>query len=235
MSTHRPDFNPPGDTGPPHHNTSFGPIANFISVLELFRAQRDSQVHPQAPPPLTLTRALGDVLSSQVTFVTNQEFEQLQQLVPSQPQGHPPAAMLEAARVAVPYLSNDLINSSIAIMENIANHTDANTLPVTAVPPEIWAALRAAIPSQGSRLSSAVASSPAFSTARPDVSGSSSPMDDSPINTPLPPLFLEASTSRDTSLNNEANPIWVSSGDETPHDNRQMIANCIQSFRERQG
>ncbi|KAN0131558.1 hypothetical protein V8E53_010666, partial [Lactarius tabidus] len=88
-------------------------------------------------------------------------------------------------------------------MENIANHTDANTLPVAAVPLEIWAALRAAIPSQGSRLSSAVASSPAFSMARITNSGSSSPMDDSPTNTPLPPLFLEASTSRDTPLNNE--------------------------------
>ncbi|KAN0139924.1 hypothetical protein V8E53_002229, partial [Lactarius tabidus] len=96
MSTHRPDYNPPGDTGPPHNNPTFGPQANFISVLELFRAQRDSQVHPQAPPPSPSlavhhlpndkTLALGDVLALQITFVPDQEFEQLWQIVPSQPQ-----------------------------------------------------------------------------------------------------------------------------------------------------
>ncbi|KAN0130020.1 hypothetical protein V8E53_012174 [Lactarius tabidus] len=240
MSAHCSDHNPPGDTGPPHCNPPFGPTANFISVLELFRAQRDSQTHPQAPPPSPSLEvhylpdnellALGDVLLSQITFVTSQEFEQLWQLVPSQPQGLPPAALLEAARIVVPFLTNDLINSSIAIMENIANHTDANTLPVASVPPEFWAALRAAIPSQGSRLSSAVASSPAFSTARITTSGSSLLMDDSPTNTPFPPLFLEASTSRDTPLNNEDNPIWVSSGDETPHANRQVVADRMRSF-----
>ncbi|KAN0138735.1 hypothetical protein V8E53_003723 [Lactarius tabidus] len=240
MSAHRSDHNPPGDTGPPHHNPAFGPTANFISVLELFRAQRDTQIHPQAPPPSPSVEvhflpddellALGDILSSQITFVTNQEFEQLRQIVPSQPQGLLPAALLEAARVAVPFLTNDLIQSSIGIMEAIANRTDANNLPVASVPPEIWAALRAAIPSQGSRLSSAVASSPAFSTARITNSGSSSPMDDSPTNTALPPLFLEASTSRDTPLNNEENPIWVSSRDETPHDNRRVVADHMHSF-----
>ncbi|KAN0135502.1 hypothetical protein V8E53_006781 [Lactarius tabidus] len=114
-------------------------------------------------------------------------------------------------------------------MENITNHTNAATLLVQAVPPEIWAVLRAAIPSQGSRLSSAVASSPAFSTACITESGNSSPMDDSPTNTPLPALFLEASPSQDT-LNNEANPIWVSSGDETPHANRQALTDHMCSF-----
>ncbi|KAN0137679.1 hypothetical protein V8E53_004504 [Lactarius tabidus] len=240
MSAHRSDHNPPGDAAPPLRNPTFGPTANFISVLELFRAQRDSQIHPQAPPPSPSLEvyqsqdneplALGDVLSSQITFVTNQEFEQLRQLVPSQPQGLPPLALLEAARIAIPFLSNDLINSSIEIMDNIAKHNDANTLPVASVPPEIWAALRAAIPSQGSRLSSAVARSPSFSTARTPASGNSSPMDDSPINMPPPPLFLEASTSRDTPLNNEDNPIWVSSGDDTPRVNRQVVNDRMSSF-----
>ncbi|KAN0135120.1 hypothetical protein V8E53_007011, partial [Lactarius tabidus] len=159
------------------------------------------------------------------------EFEQLWQIVPSQPQGLLPIALLEVARIALPFLSNNLVNSSIAIMEAVATHTDANTLPVASVPPEIWAALRAAIPSQGSRLSSIVASSPAFSIARVSNSGSSLPMDDSPINTPLPPPpFLEASASRDTPLNNEENPIWVSSGDKTPHVNRQVVTDCMHSF-----
>jgi hypothetical protein len=67
--------------------------------------------------PETEPLALGDILSSQVTFVTNQEFEQLRQIVPSQPQGLPPAALVEAARIALPFLSSDLINSSIGIME----------------------------------------------------------------------------------------------------------------------
>jgi hypothetical protein len=116
-------------------------------------------------------------------------------------------------------------------MENIVNHTDTSTLPVAAVPPEVWAALRAAIPSQGSRLSSAVANSPAFSNARVTSTGSSSPMEDSPTNTPFLPLFLEASTSQETpGPNNEANPIWVSSGDETPHRNRQVVNDCMSSF-----
>jgi hypothetical protein len=76
-------------------------------VLELFRAQRDSQVLAQAPPPspsLTVYQlpnneqfALGDVLSSQVTFVSDLEYDQLRQLVPSQPEGIPHEAMVEAA------------------------------------------------------------------------------------------------------------------------------------------
>jgi hypothetical protein len=115
MSTHRPDFNPPGDTGPPLNNPAVGLTANFITVLELFRAQRDSQVNPQAPPPSPSlavqllpdndTMALGDILSSQITFVSNGEFEQFRQVVPSQPLGLPPLALLEAARIAIPFLS----------------------------------------------------------------------------------------------------------------------------------
>jgi hypothetical protein len=241
MSTHHPDYNPLGDTGPPHNIPAVSHTANFITVLELFRAQRDSQVNPQAPPPSPSLSvhylpdneplALGDILSSQITFITNQEFEQLHQIVLSQPLGLPPAAMIEAARIAVLFLANNLINSSIAIMENIVNHNDVSMLPVAAVPLEIWAALRAAIPSQGSRLSSAVASSPAFSTARITVSGNSSPMDDSPTNTPLPPLFLEATSSiENPTPNNEDNPIWVSSGDETPHAVRQVFSNRMRLF-----
>ncbi|KAN0133374.1 hypothetical protein V8E53_008814 [Lactarius tabidus] len=220
MSLHCYDLDPLGDTGPPLTNSFANHTANFISVLELFLHYLPND------EPL----ALGDILSSQITFVTNQEFDQLCQLVPSQPEGIPTAAMMEAARIAVPYLTEDLINSSIAIMENIANHTDPSMLPVAAVPPEIWAALRAAIPSQGSCISSAVASSPAFSTVQVTASGDSLPMDDSPTNTPLPPLFLKASTLQDTSLNNEANPIWVSSRDETPHANRQAFNNHMRSF-----
>jgi hypothetical protein len=241
MSLHCPDPYPPGDTGPPHTSLTFGPPANFITVLELFCAQRDSQALAQAGPPPSPSLpvhylpnheqfALGDVLSSQVTIVSDQEFEQLHQIVPSQSEGIPHEAMINAARIAVPYLTTDLLISSIGIMENIGTHTDLSTLPVAAIPPEIWAALRAAIPSQGSCLSSVVASSPAFSIARVTTSGNSSPMEDSPTDRPLPPLFLEASTSRDTPLNNEANPIWVSSGDETPHDNRQVISNHMHSF-----
>jgi hypothetical protein len=116
-------------------------------------------------------------------------------------------------------------------MENYANHSDISTLPIASVPPEIWAALRAAIPSQGSRLSSAVASSPAFSTARISVSGNSSPMDDSPTNTALPPLFLEASSSIDPPPPNNVDfPIWVSSGDETPHTTGQAFSDRMRSF-----
>ncbi|KAN0130662.1 hypothetical protein V8E53_011555 [Lactarius tabidus] len=241
MSSHRPDPYPPGDTGPPNNTLTIGPPANFITVLELFRAQRDSQVLAQvAPPSPSLTvhhlpnneqLAPGDVLSSQVTFVSNSEYNQLCQLVPSQPEGIPHEAMVEAAQVAVPFLTNDLLLSSISIMENIGNHTDLATLQVAAVLPEVWAALRAAIPSQGSRLSSAVASSPAFSTACVTTSGTSSPMEDSPTNTPFPPLFLEAPTSQETpGPNNEANPIWVSSGDEMPHDNRQVVNDHMSSF-----
>jgi hypothetical protein len=240
MSQHPNPF-PPGDTGPPNNTLTFGPPVNFITVLELFRAQRDSQVLAQAAPPSPSSTvynlpnneqlALGDVLSSQVTFVSNTEYEQLRQLVPSQPDGIPHEAMVEAVRVAVPFLSNDLLISSISIMENIGAHTDIATLPVAAVPPEVWAALRAAIPTQGSRLSSTVTRSPAFSTARSLISRTSSPMEDSPTNTPLPPLFLEASTSQEaTGPNNEANPIWVSSRDETPHDNRQVVNDHMSTF-----
>jgi hypothetical protein len=174
--------------------------------------------------------ALGDVLSSQVTVVSQQEFDQLCQLVPSQLEGVPQEAIINAACIAIPFLDNDLLISSIAIMENIGKHTDISMLPVATVPLEIWAALRAAIPSQGSQISSVVASSPAFLTAQVTVSGNSLPMDDSPTGTPLPPLFLKASTSQVTPLNNEANPIWVSSGDEAPHVNQQVLGNCMHSF-----
>jgi hypothetical protein len=198
------------------------------------------KINPQAPPPSPSLEvhylpdseplALGDALSSQITFVTNQEYEQLRQLVPSQPQGHPPAAMIEAARIAVPYLSNDLVNSSIGIMEDIAERTDATTLPVAAVPPEIWAALRAAIPSQGSRLSSIVANSPAFSTARITDSGSSSPMDDSPINMPLPPLFLKATALRDTPSTMRTTRSGFHPEMKHTHVNRLVVADCMRSF-----
>ncbi|KAN0130457.1 hypothetical protein V8E53_011720 [Lactarius tabidus] len=208
MSLYSPEHDPPGDTGPPHTNNLASIPANFTTMLELFR----------------------DVLSSQVTFVSQHEFEQLCQLVPSQPEGVPQEAIINAARIAIPFLDIDLLNSSIAIMENMGKHTDLSTLPVAAVPPEIWAALRAAIPSQGSHISSAVTSSPAFSKARATVSGDSSPMDDSPTGMPLPPIFLEASTLQDTPLNNEANPIWVSSGDENPQANRQAFNDCMCSF-----
>ncbi|KAN0128913.1 hypothetical protein V8E53_013286 [Lactarius tabidus] len=240
MSTH--SYDPTGDTGPPPpHILAVGHIPNFITVLELFRAQRDSQVNPQAPPPSPSLSvhylpdneplALGDILSSQITFVTNQEYEQLRQVVPSQPQGLPPLALVEAARIALPFLNSDLVNSSISIMEQIGQHTDISTLPVASVPPEIWAALRAAIPSQGSRLSSVVTSSPAFSTARISVSGNSSPMEDSPTNTAPPPLFLEASSSIETPPpNNEDNPIWISSGDETPHAPGLAFNDRLRSF-----
>ncbi|KAN0139523.1 hypothetical protein V8E53_002639, partial [Lactarius tabidus] len=240
MSAH-PDPHPLGDTGPPTNTLTVGPPVNFITVLELFRAQRDSQVLAQAEPPpslsLTVYRlhnneqfALGDVLSSQVTIVSDHELEQLQQLVPSQQEGIPQEAMVNAARVALPYLDIDLIISSIGIMENIGTRTDISTLPVAAVPPKVWGALRAAIPSQGSRLSSAVANSPAFSIARVTSSGYSSPMDDLPTGTPIPPLFLEAPASHETTPNNMDNPIWVSSGDETPHDNRQVVNERLRSF-----
>jgi hypothetical protein len=51
MSTHHPDPHPLGDTGPPNISLTVGPLPNFITVLELFRAQRDSQVLAQAVPP----------------------------------------------------------------------------------------------------------------------------------------------------------------------------------------
>ncbi|KAN0130580.1 hypothetical protein V8E53_011666 [Lactarius tabidus] len=237
---HRPDSDPPGNVVPSPTHQIANPFPNFVTMLELFRAQRDSQVLAQAAPPSPSLAVryhndidslpLGDILSSQITFVTDTEFEQLRQLVPSQQDGVPLEAMINATRIALPYLSTDLLISSIGIMENIGAHTDISSLPVAAVPPEIWAALRAGVPSQGSRLSEAVASSPAFSTARVSLSGQSSPMDDSPVDMTIPPLFLEASASHATRSNNEDNPIWVSSGSEMPHDNRQVVNDRMRSF-----
>jgi hypothetical protein len=56
MSLHCSEHDLPGDTNPPQTNISAGVTANFTTMLELFCAQRDSQVLAQAvSPPLTIS------------------------------------------------------------------------------------------------------------------------------------------------------------------------------------
>jgi hypothetical protein len=93
-------------------------------------------------------------------------------------------------------------------------------LPVSAVPPEIWAALGLPSPPKvavcPALLSLAALLSPRLELGVWELLAHGR----LPTNMPLPPLFLEASSSIEPPpLNNEDNPIWVSSGDETPHDN----------------
>jgi hypothetical protein len=151
------------------------------------------QYQPDAPP---VHHTLFAILSSQATVVSREEFEALRVAIPSPPETPSPEVILEAVERVIPSLSNEVIAMSIQAMEQVlADSSGPDNLELNNIPPEVWAALRTAVPARGSSLSETISHSSSFVEARDNTRlGASSPMDDSPTNVNTP-LFLAGSSS----------------------------------------
>ncbi|KAN0130021.1 hypothetical protein V8E53_012175 [Lactarius tabidus] len=187
--------------------------ARFMLVLELYRAQRDTPSQVQATPPSPTFRVqyqpdappvhhtLFAILSSQVTVVAQEELDAIRLAVPSPPETPSPEIILEAVEHVLPTLSNEVVAMSVQAMEQVlAQSSDLNSLELNDVPPEVWAALRTAVPARGSTLTNSISRSSSFVAARNNIgSGASSPMDDSPTHMAHTPLFLPGTSNEEHS------------------------------------
>jgi hypothetical protein len=206
---HRLGLNAPPDDDSPQTNLPPSFPARFMTVLELYRAQRDTPSQVQAAPPSPTYRVqyqpdappvyhtLFAILSSQATVVPQEELDAIREAVPSPPEMPSPETVLEAVQRVLPVLSNEVMNMSIQAMEQVLNHSvNPNNLELNDVPQEVWAALRTAVPARGSTLNDSISRSSSFAEARESIgSGASSPMDDSPTHANVTtPLFLAGSS-----------------------------------------
>jgi hypothetical protein len=171
--------NAPLDDDNPHTNLPPSFPARFMTVLELYRAQRDTPSQVQAAPPSPtfvvqyqpdappVHHTLFAILSSQATVVAQEEFDAIRIAVPSQPETPSPEIVLEAVERVLPTLANDAITMSVQAMEHVlARSSDPNNLELNDIPPEVWAALRTAVPVRGSSLSDNISRSSSFAEAR---------------------------------------------------------------------
>ncbi|KAN0133602.1 hypothetical protein V8E53_008590 [Lactarius tabidus] len=200
--------NAPLDDDNPHTNLPPSFPARFMTVLELYRAQRDTPSQVQAAPPSPtfvvqyqpdappVHHTLFAILSSQATVVAQEEYDAIRIAVPSQPETPSPEIVLEAVERVLPTLANDAITMSVQAMEQVlARSSNPDSLELNDIPPEVWAALRTAVPARGSSLSGNITRSSSFAEAREyQGSGHSSPMDDSPTHMTTTPLFLPGSS-----------------------------------------
>ncbi|KAN0130440.1 hypothetical protein V8E53_011703 [Lactarius tabidus] len=191
-----------------HHHLLVFP-ARFMTVLELYRAQRDTQSQVQAAPPSPtfwvqyqpdappVYHTLLAILSSQATVVAQEELDAIREAVPSLPNTPSPETILEAVECVLPSLLNEVTAMSIHAMEQVLAQSSApNNLELNDVPPEVWAAPRSAVPVRGSSLNDSISRSSSFAEARESIqSGASSPMDNLPTNIVNTPLFLAGSSS----------------------------------------
>ncbi|KAN0134793.1 hypothetical protein V8E53_007392 [Lactarius tabidus] len=204
--------NAPPDDDNPQTNLPPSFPARFMSVLDLYRAQRDPLSQAQATPPSPMFRVqyqpdappvyhtLFAILSSQAMVVAQEELDTIREAVPSPPETPSPETVMEAVSCVLPVLSNEATIMSIQAMERVLAQSSApNELELNDVPPEVWAALCTAVPVRGSALNDSISRASSFAEARePIQSGKLSPMDDSPTHTDnanLPPLFLPGSSS----------------------------------------
>jgi hypothetical protein len=178
-----------------------------MTVLELYRAQRDSLSQVQAAPPSPTFRVqyqpdappvhhtLFAILSSQAMVVGQEELDAIRAAVLSPPESPSPEVILEAVERVLPSLSNEVIAMSLQAMEQVLAQSSApENLELNDVPPEVWAALCTVVPARGSTLTESISCSSSFAEARDNNhSGASSPMDDSPTNIITMPLFLPGS------------------------------------------
>ncbi|KAN0129433.1 hypothetical protein V8E53_012765 [Lactarius tabidus] len=200
-----------------------------MSVLELYRAQRDTppqvqdappsptfrvQYQPDAPP---VYHTLFAVLSSQATVVAQEELDAIRAAVPSPPVTPSPEVVLEAVERVLPSLTHEAITNAVTAMEQVAAQSSApNELELADVPPEVWAALRVAVPTKGSTIDNSISRAPSFTEARDSIhSAHSSPMDDSPMN-PTLPLFLPGSSGSDQ-LSVSYHPQSIEADSQRPH------------------
>ncbi|KAN0140656.1 hypothetical protein V8E53_001483 [Lactarius tabidus] len=181
-----------------------------MTVLELYRAQRDTPSQVQAAPPSPTFRVqyqpdappvyhtLFAVLSSQATVVDQDEFDAIRRAVRSPPDTPSPEVAMEAVERVLPSLTHDAINNSVQAMEQVLAQSSApNQLELSDIPPEVWATLRVAVPTKGSSIHDSISRASSFAEVRDPIrSANSSPMDDSPTNPPFP-LFLPGSSGSD--------------------------------------
>ncbi|KAN0135979.1 hypothetical protein V8E53_006140 [Lactarius tabidus] len=202
-----------GHNAPPDDNNLHSHLppsfpARFMTVLELYRAQRDTPSQVQAAPPSPTFRVqyqpdappvfhtLFAILSSQATVVAQEELDTIREAVPSPPETPSPETILEAVERVLPALSNEVMNMSIQAMEQVLRQsTNPSALKLNDVPPEVWVALCTAVPARGSTLNDSISCSSSFAEAREsNGSGASLPMDDSPTHANTTPLFLAGSS-----------------------------------------
>ncbi|KAN0136092.1 hypothetical protein V8E53_005952 [Lactarius tabidus] len=222
-------LNAPPDDDNPHTNLPPSFPARFMTVLELYRAQRDTpsqaqvappsptfqvQYQPDAPP---VYHTLFAILSSQATVVAQEELDTIREAIPSPPETPSPHVVIEAVERVLPVLSHDTVNRSIRAMEQILVQSSApNELEINDVPPEVWAVLRTAVPTRGSTINEAISRTPSFAEARDSTqSNASSPMDDSPTSN-NPPLFLPGSSGEDQ-LSVSYHPQSIETNSPLPH------------------
>jgi hypothetical protein len=168
--------NAPLDDDNPHTNLSPSFPARFMTVLELYRAQRDTPSQVQAAPPSPTFRVqyqpdappvhhtLFAILSSQATVVAQEEFDAIRAAVPSPPETPSPETVLEAVERVLPALSNETVIRSVQAMEQVLGQSsDPNNLELNDVPQEVWAALCTAVPVRGSTLGASISRSSSFS------------------------------------------------------------------------
>ncbi|KAN0135287.1 hypothetical protein V8E53_006852 [Lactarius tabidus] len=199
--------NAPPDDDNPHSNLPPSFPARFMTVLELYRAQRDTLSQVQDAPPSPTFRVqyqpdtppvyhtLFAILSSQATVVAQEEMDAIREAVPSPPDTPTPEVILEAVERVLPVLTPDTINNSVHAMEQVlAQSSNPAGLELADVPPQVWAALRVAVPSKGSSIHDSISRASSFAEARDSIrSANLSPMNKSPTNAPLP-LFLPGSS-----------------------------------------
>jgi hypothetical protein len=106
--------NAPPDDDNPQSNLPPSFPARFMTVLELYRAQRDTPSQVQAAPPSPTFRVqyqpdappvfhtLFAILSSQATVVTQEELDTIREAVPSPPETPSPETILEAVERVLP-------------------------------------------------------------------------------------------------------------------------------------
>jgi hypothetical protein len=222
--------NAPPDDNNPQSNLPPSFPARFMTVLELYRAQRDTLSQVQAAPPSPTFRVqyqpdappvyhtLFAILSSQATVVAQEELDTIREAVPSPPETPSPETVLEAVECVLPALSNEVTTMSIQAMEQVLNQSaNPNNLELSDVPPEVWAALRTVVPARGSTLNNSISRSSSFAEARDSIqSGASSPMDDLPTHANVTPLFL-ASSSTEGQLSASYHPQSIEVEGPLPH------------------
>ncbi|KAN0133885.1 hypothetical protein V8E53_008317 [Lactarius tabidus] len=203
---------------------SMPPLTMTIPILTSPLASQPAQVAPPSPtfqvqyqpdtPPVYHT--LFAILSSQATVVAQEELDAIRVAVPSPPETPSPQVVLEAVEHVLPTLTHDTVTMSINAMEQVLARSSApNDLEVNDVPPEVWAALRTAVPTRGSTVNEAISCTPSFAQARDSVqSNASSPMDDSPTHN-NPPLFLPSS--RENQLSMSYHPQSIDINSPSPH------------------
>jgi hypothetical protein len=200
--------NTPPDEDNPHTNLPPSFPARFMTVLELYRAQRDTPSQVQATPPSPTFRVqyqpdappvhhtLFAILSSQAMVVAQEEMDAIREAVLSPLETPSPEVILEAVECVLPSLANEVVLKLVQAMEQVLNQSLApDNLKLNNVPLEVWAALCTAVLARGSTLGNTISCSSSFAEARDNIqSGTSSPMDNSPTCIDIPPLFLPGSS-----------------------------------------